>query len=122
MLPPGGDATGLKRRCIPLAIIFSIITFGIYYIYWMIRLNNAINKLSGEPEATGGGLVFLFSIITCGIYSYYWLYKMGERVDKIKGVNNGSTSIGYLVLGLFKLGIVSYALMQSAVNKALPEK
>lgn len=108
----------IENRSIALALILSIITCGIYSIYWMIKLNDEINQLSGETQATSGGMVFLLSLITCGIYGLYWMYKMGERCDRIKGTN-GSSGILYLILSLFGFGIVSYCLMQDTINKAL---
>ena len=104
----------IVRRSIPLAII----TCGIYGIYWMIKLNDEVNYLSGETQATSGVVVFLLGIVTCGIYLFYWLYKMGERCDRIKGMNS-SSGILYLILGLFGLSIVSYCLMQDTINKAI---
>ena len=84
----------------------------------MIKLNDEVNQIFGDTQATGGGLVFLFTLITCGIYGWYWMYKMGEKCDQIKGVN-GSSGILYLILGIFGLGIVSYCLMQDTINKAI---
>lgn len=115
----GGNSAGIFTRSIPLAIIFSIITCGIYGIYWMIKMNDEINQLSGEVNATTGGMVFLFSLITCGIYGLYWQYKMGERCDRIKHNPNGYSAILYLVLSLLSLSIVSYCLMQDTINKAV---
>ena len=109
---------GITPRSIPLCIIFSLITCGIYGIYWMIKLNDEVNIVSGEPYATSGGMVFLFSIITCWIYSLYWLYKMGERCDRIRGMN-GSSGILYLILGLVGFSIISYCLIQDTLNKAV---
>lgn len=114
----GGYSSGIKTRGIAVSIILSIITCGIYGIYWMIKLNDEINELSGERNATSGGMVFLFTLITCGIYSFFWMYKMGERCDRIKGAN-GSSGILYLVLALFGLSIVDYCLMQDTINKAV---
>ena len=119
---PQYNTYGIRNRSIVLAVIFTIITFGIYGIYWMIRINDEVNQLANEPQATSGGLVFLFSLITFGIYSYYWLYKMGERCDRIRGEWNGSKSILYLILGLVGLSIVSYALIQDVINKSLPQE
>ena len=67
-------------RNLVLAIVFSFLTCGIYSIYWMIKLNDEVNQLAGEPQATSGGMVFLFSLITCGIYGIYWAYKMENAV------------------------------------------
>ena len=115
--PAALNTVGITKRSIPLAILFTVITFGIYGIYWMIKLNNEINQLSDEPNGTSGGLVFLFTLITFGIYELYWLYKMGERSDRIK--NGSSTEILYLILGIFGLSIVDYALMQDTINHAV---
>ena len=46
---------GITPRSIPLCIIFSLITCGIYGIYWMIKLNDEVNIVSGEPQAKSGG-------------------------------------------------------------------
>ena len=108
---------GIAPRSIPLCIIFSLITCGIYGIYWMIKLNDEVNIVSGEPQATSGGIVFLLTVVTCGIYGLYWLYKMGERCDRIKGVN-GSSGILYLILGLVGFSIIRYCRIQDTLNKA----
>ena len=122
--PQGGQSyaqpghPGIIPRSIPLCILFTFITCGIYGIYWMIKMNDEINLLAGEPNATSGVMVFLFSIITCGIYSFYWLYKMGERSDQIKRVN-GNSGLLYLLLAIFGLSIVSYCLIQDTINKTV---
>lgn len=108
----------IEKRSIALSIILSVITCGIYTIYWIVKLNDEINQLAGEQDATSGGMVILLSIVTCGIYSWYWLYKMGERCDKIKGVN-GSSGIIYIVLAIFALSIVDYCLIQDTINKSV---
>ena len=108
----------MKQRSIAIAIILTIVTCGIYGLYWMVQLNNDINTLAEEDNATSGGKVILLSIITCGIYSIYWNFKMGERVDRIKG-SDGSSHILYLILCIIGLGIVNFALMQDTINKNL---
>lgn len=112
----GGNGYGIERRSIPLSIILTIITCGIYGIYWIVKLNDEINQLAGEPNATSGGMVVLLSIITCGIYEFYWLYKMGERGDKIKGVNS-SSGILYVVIAILGLSIIDLCLIQDTINK-----
>ena len=112
----------IEKREVPVAIILTLITCGIYGIYWFIKLNDEINALNGDVNDTSGGMAFLFSLISCGIYGIYWMSKMGDKLDNI-AVNHGmvqsSRGIVYLVLSIFGLGIVSYALMQDTVNKAI---
>lgn len=109
----------IKRRDIAVAIILSIVTCGIYGLYWFVCLNDDLNELT-DREGTSGGVALILSLVTCGIYAIYWMYKAGEKVDELKS-RRGQTSqysgIVYLVLSLFGFGIVSYALIQDELNK-----
>ncbi len=109
----------IKRRDIAVAIILSIVTCGIYGLYWFVCLNDDLNELT-DREGTSGGVALILSLITCGIYSIYWMYKAGEKVDELKS-RRGQTSqysgIVYIVLSLLGFGIVSYALIQDELNK-----
>ena len=115
----------VERREIATAIILTIVTCGIYGIYWFIKLNDEINYLNGDTNDTSGGMAFLFSIITCGIYMFYWMYKMGDKLDSVsakKGMPAQSRGILYIILSIFGLSIVSYALMQDTINKAIAQQ
>lgn len=110
---------GIQRRELALTIILSLITCGIYGIYWFIVLTDDINKVSGDYK-TSGGMAFLYSLLTCGIYTFIWNYKMGKKLYEAgerHGKNISDNSILYLVLSLFGFGIVSYALMQNDLNQ-----
>ena len=106
-----------KERNIGIAILLSIVTCGIYAIYWFITLTNEVNAKYGDPNATSGGVAFLLTLVTCGIYGYFWAYKLGEKVDAIKGNPAGNSNILYLVFEIFGLNIVTLALAQDAINK-----
>jgi len=108
-------ASDIKERSIALAIIFTILTCGLYSIYWMIKINDEALALSGE-KGPNGGTVFLLNLITCGIYGYFWSYRMGTCTDIIKGNPHGNSNILYLVIMFLGLGIVNYALTQDAIN------
>lgn len=109
----------VQKRNIALCVVLSLVTFGIYGIYWFVKLTDESNDVSGTPTASGGK-AFLFSIITCGIYTFYWMYKLGEKIDTAKsnrGMESSSSGVLYLVLSIFGLGIVSYCLAQNELNK-----
>ena len=44
---------------------------------------------------------------------------MGEKTDIIKGDVYGNSSVLFLILQIFGLGIVNYALAQDAINNAV---
>lgn len=116
------NSNGVQEKNIALCIILSIITCGIYGLYWIYCLNEDAHKLAGDTNYTNGGLVIVFGIITCGIYMLYWMYKMGETLDKacqMRGRAQGSNGIVYLLLSFFGLGIIAYALMQNEINNCV---
>ena len=109
----------IAERNLVLAIILSLLTCGIYSIYWFIVMTDEANKVN-NTEGTSGAMAFLFTLLTCGIYGIYWYYKMGKTLYEA-GQKSGraisDNSVIYLLLGLFGFGIVSYALIQSDLNK-----
>ena len=113
----------MQNRNIAVCIILSIITCGIYQIYWFICVADDTNELNQDPDAASGGMAFLFSLITCGIYEIYWSYKNGERINEAKWRRGlpGDTGfpIAYLFLTLFGLSIVTLAIMQNDLNKMI---
>lgn len=112
---------GIQKRDIAVSIILSIVTCGIYAIYWFVCLTDDMGKLSNDTRLKGG-TCFLLTLVTCGIYGYYWAYLMGKAAYNIKSQRNlpaNDNSIIYLVLQLFGLGIVVYALAQSEINDTI---
>lgn len=120
----GGTVPGLKYRNILVCILLSIITCGIYGLYWIYVMNDDTNTLGGESDAFGGVAVILLSIITCNIYLWYWLYKRGKLLEnaarRYGRQPDSNMGIVYLVLGVIGLNVVSYALIQNEVNRYAP--
>lgn len=110
----------LERKNIVTCIILSIVTCGIYGIYWLYCIISDINTISGDPDSMSPIVVILLSYVTCGIYLFYWIYKAGALLDQ-KAVESGraseSRAILYLILTLCLCGIVAYALIQDSINK-----
>lgn len=109
----------IKERNIAVCIILTIVTCGIYGIYWFVCLNNDANTAS-NTFGTSGGVAFLLTLVTCSIYGIYWAFKQGEKIDAAKrsrGIESSNTGVIYLILYIFGLGIVAYALMQNELNK-----
>ena len=102
----------MKQRNIAMAIIFSFLTCGIYFIIWLWCLNNELRTVNNKNLNSGTN--FLLSFITCGIYSLVWMYKLGDEVEDAGGKNEG---VVYLILSLFGFMLISVALAQHQVNK-----
>ena len=111
----------VEKKNIALCIEFTVLSCGLYGWYWLYCLAEDTNRLTGREGAMSGGLVLLLTIVTCGIYGWYWLYVTGEALERYEvsrgGIGGGHLGILYLLLGIFGFGIISYALMQSELNK-----
>lgn len=109
----------IKNRSIALCIVLSIVTCGIYGLYWMASVANDVNTITND-NGTSGGMVILLSIITCNIYYLVWLYNAGKRLDDVRNKNGERTlnqEILYLLLALFGLGLISMCLIQDEINR-----
>lgn len=114
----------MKERNIATAIILSIVTCGIYAIYWFIVMTDEVKAAAKDTQIASGGVAFLLTLVTCGIYGIYWAYKMGELTAKAqadRGLPVKNNSVLYLVLELIGFGIIVYALVQSDLNQMVKE-
>ena len=105
----------MKKRSIAGCIILTLVTFGIYGIYWFVKLTNETNRLAPEEATMSGGLAFLVTLCTLGVYGLYWGYKLGRKIDIISG-KAGNSGVIYLLLSLLGLGIIAEALAQNELN------
>jgi len=107
----------MRKRSIPLAILFSVITCGIYFLYWEICLTNDTNKLA-KSKTAGGVAALIYSWLTLGIYHFYWIYMLGVKDGEISG--NGDRGVLYLLLSFVGIGIFLVPILtQSTVNNAI---
>lgn len=108
----------VQQRNIALCIILSLVTCGIYGLYWFVCLTDDTNAVANE-EGTSGVMALVLTIVTCGIYGLYWAYKCGEKLDQAKvsrGLSASNGGVLYLILYIFG-GIIAYALIQNELNK-----
>ncbi|MGN0702907.1 MAG: DUF4234 domain-containing protein [Lentihominibacter sp.] len=115
----------ITERSIALSIVFTIITCGIYGLYWLYKLAEETDLVLGTRSEASPAMVVVFSIITCGIYNIYWCYKQGSKFEeygRYTGRNDAeSWSVMMLVLALvnYFCGVtmlIAYALMQDKIN------
>ena len=103
------------QKNIVVCILLTLVTCGLYGIYWLYTLNEAALKANSQEWSTSSGIVILLMIVTCGIYTLYWNYKMGNVFETINGGRNNS--LLFLILTIFGFQIVNYCIMQDDINK-----
>ena len=111
----------VNKRNVALAIFLSIITLGIYQIYWYHLLIKNVRTLKNDYSGTTGELLCLLFI---PFYNIYWWYTRGSFVTSMLKTQSSPSSVVsgsrllYLLLSIFGLDIVCLAVMQSDFNKA----
>ena len=92
-------------RSLVTYILLSIVTCGIYGLYFTYALARDMNEMcEGDGENTPGLLPFiLLSLVTCSIYQFYWYYKLGNRIQancakrEINVTENGTTILLWML-------------------------
>ena len=110
----------IRNRSIPMIIILSIVTCGIYYLIWLYQTESELNNTLGDTKDSPG-LELLLVIVTCGLYSIYWFYKyckktaeLSERMQVLPADDN---SLPCLLLCIFGFGVISMAILQYQINR-----
>ena len=107
-------------RSIVLGIIFTVLTCGIYSLYWQYKQMVTLNGWLGRIDYHFG-IWLLLCIITCGIFGLYYEYKMAKGINEVQA-NEGSTvstdlAVICVLLAIFGIGIASLAIQQWEINK-----
>jgi len=111
----------VSQRSLPLYIILTVVTCGLFSIYWFIVMSNDIAKLREQPEPKGV-LNYIIGVLTCGVYTiicYYRYSKYLVEIQQKRGAPVNDISVIATIIGIF-IGIVSMALIQNEINKLVP--
>lgn len=99
----------IKYRNIFLVYLFTIITFGIYTIYWFVSTKRDINSLGAKiPTAW---------LMIIPIVNIYWMFKYLQGYTKVMKKDNGFLIVLIavcLALGFLIPGIIQYGLNQKS--------
>ena len=109
----------IQERNIVVAIVLSLVTCGIYALYWVYKMTEEMKELSGD-ESLNGVMAVLLPLVTCNIYGLIWSYKVGIAVPAARakvGQTGEDKSILFLVLEFVGLSIVTFALLQNEINE-----
>jgi hypothetical protein len=101
-------------------ILFSLVTCGIYNLFWNARQFGALNAFLGE-ERFAFWKWLLLSIVTCGIYNVYNEYLVGVAIVEVQRNANRPVAANLpllcVVISIFGLSVVADAIQQHEINK-----
>ncbi|MBR2809901.1 MAG: DUF4234 domain-containing protein [Solobacterium sp.] len=105
-----------KKKDIVICVILTIITCGIYGLFWMASVNDEINSLADERNSPSGAFVVVVTLLTCGIYGFFWAYQMAKKCDRIMMDTSSERTILFLVFYFLVLNVVNLCFMQDIIN------
>lgn len=116
---PPADSSRHKTN-IPLYLILTILTCGVFNLYWNYRQMVACNDLLRRDEFSFW-IWFLLSIITCGIYHIFYQYKMSRAILEIQRARNrelfDNLPLISVVVTIIGLPFVVDCIHQHEINK-----
>lgn len=108
----------IQARNFVTVLLLSIITCGIYGIYYMYTITQDMNTMVGnDGRNTEPSTVVLLEIVTCGFYGWYWYYEQGNRMKALCDQNNipceenGTTYLLWTLVGSLICGVGSWIAM-----------
>ncbi|MGM9946709.1 GYF domain-containing protein [Floccifex sp.] len=108
----------IQKRSVGLYLLLTIVTCGIFGLYWMYCIARDTDTLC-QNQTTSPGMVVLLSFITCGVYGWYFYYRTCKRLHALQ-FSNGyvvpDDSVIVLILALLSFSIVSLCIIQSTIN------
>jgi len=104
----------IKQRNIVTAVILSLVTCGIYGIYWVICM---AREAVSVKDANDSGVLEIVLMLFLPFLGFFLCEKKLSEGCEAKGIAHKDNSIVYLILGLVGLGIVNYCMMQNDLNK-----
>lgn len=104
----------IKNRNIVTAIILTIVTCGIYGIYWGVMLAREAVSVKDPADSA---ILEIVLVLFLPFIGFFLLEKKFAEGCAAKGISHSDNSVLYLILGLLGLGIVSYCMVQNDLNK-----
>ena len=104
----------VKERNIVVCILLTLLTCGIYSIYWYIML--AKEAVSVKDPSDSAILEILLMLFLPFVGIFLTEKKFAEGCAN-RGIPHSDNSVLYLILGLLGLGIVGVCMLQNDLNK-----
>ncbi len=111
------------RKSIAAGIVLTLLTCGIYNLFWQNHQIKTINFFLGREELSFWRW-FFFTLLTCGLYHIYHEYLMGKYILEIQyKVGKPAPSLHLpviaLILSLVGLPLVADAIEQKELNEII---
>ena len=99
------------KRIDPIMLVFlSIITFGIYALFWYVNTKHQANALGAKIPTCW--------LLIVPIVNFYWMWKFSEGIEY---VTNKRVEGTMTFLAILFLGVIGMAIVQNGINNAFSQ-
>jgi hypothetical protein len=112
----------LQKRSPLSVILLTIVTCGIYLVYWYYKIYNELQLFSGKtPTGNPFWLDFLINLFTCGLWGIFVDYKISKQLHQIRidhNIKGEDSSIIILILDCFSIFTLHFLwILTSAIQQ-----
>ncbi len=111
---------GRYSASVALYLILTIVTLGLFNLYWNYRQMQACNELLERREFSWL-LWILLCVVTFGLYYFYYQYKMGAVINEIQDRYDLPFTEGLPILSvvaaIIGFGVIADCIHQHELNK-----
>jgi hypothetical protein len=116
---------GVQPRNVLLYFALTIITCGLFGLYWIYALAKDVNTLAqekGRPAGCDPILSVVLMFLTCNIYTIYFFWKESTVLSTLPG-NRGNTNDDRIIITIIAvfLPVASCMILQSDLNDYLAD-
>ena len=98
----------MTKRSVVAVIVLSLVTFGIYYLVWLVKTKNEMNKCGANLPTAWMLIIPILNLI--------WMWKFCGGVEY---VTQGKSSQAVNFILLFLLSYIGAGIVQSSLNQAI---
>jgi Domain of unknown function (DUF4234) len=100
----------MKQRSVPMVIILSLVTIGIYGLIWYVQTRN-------EMKTKGIETVHPLLVFIPFVGTFIFLYFLWQYAGGVEKVTNGKYSQAIAFILLFLVGFIGIGIIQAAYNE-----
>ena len=104
----------IKERNIIVSILLTVVTCGIYGIYWIVVMTKEAVSVKDPADSAILEIILMLFLPFLGIFMVEKKFAEGCAA---RGIAHSDNSVLYLILGLLGLGIVGVCMLQNDLNK-----
>jgi hypothetical protein len=113
-----GQLAAITERGIAKELVLTMVTCGLYGMYWFYVTDDELARASGDPEISATKDLLL-TFVTCGVWAIYCYYRNAKKCHELStryGLNRQDQSTTVVLTMALGVGFIGWYLLQVEYN------